>query len=82
MVIRLTGCSSVGSSRLRFRGFTDGGTSFPSRGSGGAYEGPLLTGKFQLERARSDSLSGGDGNLEAGDKEDGNGGVGPKLGEM
>lgn len=81
MVIRLTGCSSVGSSRLRFRGFTDGGTSFPSRGSGGAYEGPLLMGKFQLGTVRSDSLNGGDGNLEAGDK-DGNGGVGPKLGEM
>ena len=81
MVTRLTGCSSVGSSRLRFRGFTDGGTSFPSRGSGGAYEGPLLMGKFQLGTVRSDSLNGGDGNLEAGDK-DGNGGVGPKLGEM
>lgn len=81
MVIRLTGCSSVGSSRLRFRGLTDGGTSFPSRGSGGAYEGPLLMGKFQLGTVRSDSLNGGDGNLEAGDK-DGNGGVGPKLGEM
>ena len=81
MVIRLTGCSSVGSSRLRFRGFTDGGTSFPSRGSGGAYEGPLLMGKFQLGTVRSDSLNGGDGNLGAGDK-DGNGGVGPKLGEM
>ena len=81
MVTRLAGCSSVGSSRLRFRGFTDGGTSFPSRGSGGAYEGPLLMGKFQLGTVRSDSLNGGDGNLEAGDK-DGNGGVGPKLGEM
>lgn len=81
MVIRLTGSSSVGSSRLRFRGFTDGGTSFPSRGSGGAYEGPLLMGKFQLGTVRRDSLNGGDGNLEVGDK-DGNGGVGPRLGEM
>ena len=41
-----------------------------------------MRGKFQLDRARSDSLSGGDGNLEAGDKDDGNGGVGPRLGEM
>lgn len=76
---RFIGCSSVGSSRFRFRELTDGGISFPSRGRG-AYE-PLFMGTFQFGRARSDSFTGGDGSFETGDN-DGNGGVGPKLGEM
>ena len=81
MAVRLTRCPSVGSSRLRFRELTDGRISFPSRGNGGTYEGPLFTDRFQLDKARNDSFIGGDGKLEAEDK-DGNGGFGSKLGEM
>lgn len=81
MAIRLAGCSSVGSSRLRFREVTDGGISFPSRGTVFAYDELSFTDMFQLDSGRNASLAGGEGSLEAGDK-DGNGGVGPRLGEM
>lgn len=38
MEIRLVGCSSVGSSRLLFRGLMEGGISFPMRGREVAYD--------------------------------------------
>ena len=83
IAIRLVGCSSAGSSRLRFRWLTDGGISFPIRGREVVYDGELsfMGGIFQLDSGRNTSLPGGEGSLEAGDK-DGNGGVGPELGEM
>lgn len=85
IAIRLVGCSSVGSSRLRFRGLTGGGISFPIRGREVAYDADdvcwFTGGMFQLDRGRKTSLPGGEGSLEDGDKE-GSGGVAPKLGEM
>lgn len=77
----LTECASVGSPRLCFRVLMDGGVSFPSRGSGGVYEAPFSTDRFQLGKTRNDSFIRGDGNLEARYK-DNNENVGPKLGKM